>query len=579
MLLIVDPQGDFINGSLPVPEAERAMNALADYVCKNAGDYAVKVVTADRHPHNHCSFKENGGMWPAHCVAGSEGAKIWGPLEEALKQTTGATVYLYKGEDSQREEFSALASPVNVMKVKELIDEYDITHIDICGLAGDVCVKATLHDGIRLFGRAMFNVLLEYSPTIEKEALPIDDNFTDRPIITHFTDDDLYKFTMCCAVIDNYPRAQVKYRFFDRDNTIYPAGFAEDVKRQLRYLEDVVITDEEVEFMKRRCAYIPLWFYNFLKGFRYRSEWAKVEQDAEGHLSIEFEGCWSDTILLEVKVLAIVSELYYMRAGECVNFDYDDYYARSYAKASRMIEAGCFFSDFGTRRRASFQAQDVSVRAMAECSRAKGGPGRFTGTSNVYLAMKYDLTPVGTMAHEFVAAIAGMYGPQMSNHLAMQAWSETYRGALGTFLYDTYGWEIFSLNFSEDFANMFKGLRVDSGDNFDELDKIVRKYRSLGIDPRSKQVVFSNGLNVDEAIAINERARQLCQPSFGIGTKFTNDFPGVKPRNIVIKLLAVKITELWTFYNDTCKLSEDNGKHTGDPAVVKRFMAILHIKE
>ncbi len=401
-----------------------------------------------------------------------------------------------------------------------------------------------------------------------------------RQIITHFTDDDLYKFTMCCAVIDNYPRAQVKYTFIDRDATVYPPGFAEELRAQVKMLESVVITDEEIEFMKRRCPYIPFWFYNFLKGFRYNSEWVHIAQDSEGHLSIEIEGCWSNTILLEVKLLAIVSELYYMMTGEESCIDLDDYYHRSYHKAARMIEASCIFSDFGTRRRASFTVQDTVVRAMSDCQRENGTlPGRFIGTSNVYFAMKYDLTPIGTMAHEFVCAIAGMYGPQMANHIAMRAWSITYRGALGTFLFDTYGWNIFSLNFSEDFANMFKGLRVDSGDNHEELMKIVDKYKSLGIDPRSKQVVFSNALDVDRAIEINKYASPLCQPSFGIGTHFTNDIEGIRPRNIVIKLIAVKITESWTFYNETCKLSEDHGKYTGNPEVVRRFREILHIKD
>lgn len=397
-------------------------------------------------------------------------------------------------------------------------------------------------------------------------------------IITRFTDDDLYKFTMCCAVIDNFPRAQVKYRFTDRNNTVYPPGFATELKRQIELLETVVITADEIDFMKRRCPYIPFWFYNFLKGYRYDSHQVKVEQDDEGHLSVEFEGCWSDTIFLEVKVLAIISELYYIMTGQADKIDPEICRERSEEKARRLIEADCRFSDFGTRRRASFESQDMVVKTMAEYGRRHEGPGKFTGTSNVYLAMKYDLTPIGTMAHELVCAIAGMFGPQMANYLAMQTWSSTYRGALGTFLYDTYGWDIFSLNFSEDYANMFKGLRVDSGDNRKELDKIVAKYRSLGIDPESKQVVFSNALDTESAISIREYARNMCQPSFGIGTHFTNDFPGLKPMNIVIKLTAVKITESWSFYNDTCKLSEDLGKYTGKPEVVKRFMEALHLK-
>ena len=381
---------------------------------------------------------------------------------------------------------------------------------------------------------------------------------------------------MCCAVIDNFPRTQVRYRFIDRNNTIYPPGFAEALRGQIAMLENVTITDQEIAFMKRRCPYIPSWFYSFLKGFRYDSRWVKVDQDSAGHLNVEFSGCWSDTILLEVKVLAIISELYYMMTGLDSKLDYDAYYRASQRKASRLIGEGCMFSDFGTRRRASFLAQDTAVRAMKEC--VAEGDGRLIGTSNVYLAMKYDLVPMGTMAHELVCAIAGMFGPQMANHLAMETWARTFRGALGTFLYDTYGWRIFSLNFSEDYANLFKGLRVDSGDNFRQLDLICDKYRSLNIDPATKQVVFSNGLDVDEAIAIQRYAAGKCLPSFGIGTHFTNDFPGVIPMNIVIKLLEVKITESWPFYFKTCKLSEDHGKYTGDEDTVRRFMEILHLR-
>ena len=399
-----------------------------------------------------------------------------------------------------------------------------------------------------------------------------------KQIISHFTDDDLYKMTMCCAVIDNYPRAQVKYVFVDRNETVYPEGFADEVNRQIALLENVVITEDEVAFMKRKCYYIPDWFYRYLRGFRFNREWVKAWQDDEGHLHIEIEGYWSDTILLEVKLLAIISELYYLFTGQVETLDYETYYTKSYAKAERLLSAGCVYSDFGTRRRASFEAEDVVVRAMRDCQHAHHYPGKFVGTSNVYLAMKYDLLPIGTMAHEFVCAIGGMYGPQMANFMAMEAWRHTFRGALGTYLYDSFGWDIFSLNFSEDFANLFKGLRVDSGDNFEQLDKIVEKYQSLGIDSHTKQVTFSNALDVERAIAIHRYAADKCQPSFGIGTHFTNDFPGIRPMNIVIKLVAVKITESWDFYNETCKISEDKGKYTGKPEVIKRFMAALHMK-
>lgn len=400
-----------------------------------------------------------------------------------------------------------------------------------------------------------------------------------KQIINHFTDDDLYKLSMCCAVIDNYPRAQVKYEFVDRNNTVYPEGFAQDIMEQVKMLESVVITDEEIDFMKKKCYYIPHFFYTYLKGFRYKSEWVKATQDAEGHLHISFEGNWSDTILLEVKVLAIISELYYIRTGQDKKLDYEAYYKKTYEKGAKLLAAGCIFSDFGTRRRASFEAEDTVVRALKDCANSQQWPGRLVGTSNVYLAMKYDLTPVGTMAHEFMCAIAAMYGPQMANHLAMTAWRNTFKGALGTFLYDSFGWNNFSLNFSEDFANLFKGLRVDSGDNKEQLHLIVDKYKALGIDPKSKQVIFSNALDTDRAVELQQYAQQFVQPSFGIGTHFTNDFEGIKPMNIVIKLLAAKITESWPYYNDTCKISEDKGKHTGKAEVIKRFMDALHIVE
>ena len=126
-----------------------------------------------------------------------------------------------------------------------------------------------------------------------------------KQIIQHFTDDDLYKLTMCCAVIDNFPRAQVKYSFTDRDNTIYPPGFAASLTEQIKMLEEVVITDDEIDFMKHKCYYLPHWFFKYLKGYRFNHKWIKAWQDDEGRLSIEIEGSWADTILLEVKVLEI----------------------------------------------------------------------------------------------------------------------------------------------------------------------------------------------------------------------------------------------------------------------------------
>ena len=405
-------------------------------------------------------------------------------------------------------------------------------------------------------------------------------------IINHMTDDDLYKFTMACAVIDNFPRAIVEYTFIDRDNTVYPEGFADAVNRQIKLLENLVMTDEEIAFMKKKCYYIPNWFYTYMKGFRYDAKWAVATQDDDGHLHIKFNGTWANTILLEVKVLAIVSELYYIFTGASQLFDYNHYYNMSYKKAEKYLTNGCVISEFGTRRRSSFKTQDTAVWAFVYYSKTHNSTitGSFVGTSNVYLAMKYDLTPIGTMAHEFVCGIAGMYGgPTMANDMAMRKWQHTYDGDLGVYLYDSYGFDIFALNCSKSFANSFVGLRIDSGDNIEQLNKICDFYKSKNIDSRTKQVIFSNGLNVDNAIAINKIAKDVCKPSFGIGTSITNawrndcgeTYNDIKPMNIVIKLTAIKITESWPYLNDTCKLSEDFGKHTGKDEVVQRFMAIL----
>lgn len=166
ILLIVDPQLDFITGTLPVPGAESAMNHLAEYIADNDGLYAHKIVTADRHPYDHCSFTANGGQWPRHCVHDTAGAAIWQPVFDAIYQTKGDVSILYKGENSDIEEYSIFKAPGAADEIDRLIKAHDIGQIDICGLAGDVCVADTLKDGISLYGKEMFNVLTEFSPTI-----------------------------------------------------------------------------------------------------------------------------------------------------------------------------------------------------------------------------------------------------------------------------------------------------------------------------------------------------------------------------------------------------------------------------
>ena len=337
-----------------------------------------------------------------------------------------------------------------------------------------------------------------------------------KPIITHFTDTDLYKLTMCCAILNCFPRAVVKYQFVDRNGTKYPAGFADELKRQIKYLEDLRFTKEEEDFMSRKCYYLPTWFYTYLRGFRYDSTWVKnVEQDEEGHLSLEIEGYWHQTVLLEVQILAIISELHHTMTGNITKVDMADYYDLSYRKAVRMLEAGLVVTDFGTRRRLSLEAEETAIKAFMQAG-SEVATGKFVGTSNVYLAMKYNLTPVGTMAHEWIAGIAGMFGPQEANNIAMDMWQKTYIGSLGIYLYDTFGFKAFADNFSEHFARVFAGLRIDSGDELEQVKKIQDKYTELGVDYRTKQIIFSNALDTDRAIDIHNRVKDLCIDSYGI---------------------------------------------------------------
>ncbi len=167
LLLIIDPQNDFINGSLAVNGAEEAMNLLSDYLSRNSGMYDLKIVTADRHPYFHNSFIDCGGVWPRHCVHDTAGAAIWQPLFNELYQTEGAVQFFYKGQQPEIEEYSIFKNPEAAQSIRELVENEKIGMIDICGIAGNICVLQSLKDGIELFGADKFNVLTAFSPSLD----------------------------------------------------------------------------------------------------------------------------------------------------------------------------------------------------------------------------------------------------------------------------------------------------------------------------------------------------------------------------------------------------------------------------
>lgn len=398
-----------------------------------------------------------------------------------------------------------------------------------------------------------------------------------KQIIKHLTDNDIYTFSVCYLYLNKFPRAYGRYTFIDRNGTVYPPGFADEVKNQIKGMEDIRISEEEVAYMRRRCYYFPVWFYTFLRGFRFQADEVDVSQDQDGHLNITVEGPLWKTVFWEVPILAIISELKHRIDGDLEGYEPGREYQKSLDKGCQLIRNGLSFAEFGTRRRFTFEHHDMIIRSLMESAEvcAKDN-GQLFGTSNLYFAMKYNLIPIGTMSHQVISFCGAIFGYKEANFLAMKHWQETFDSDLGTFLYDTYGWNAFQENFSKKYAKLFDGLRVDSGDNFETVDKIVAKYQSLNINPRTKSLTFSNGLSVREAVEIHRYCEGKINDNYGIGTFLTCDVDNVEPMNIVMKLTAAKLTEKKD-WQKAIKLSDDKGKYTGDPDevdIAKRTLKI-----
>ena len=389
-------------------------------------------------------------------------------------------------------------------------------------------------------------------------------------IVTHFTDNDLYTFTCQYYILHTYPRAEVRYAFFDRNHVRYPQGFGELLQEQINGMKDVVITEEEISFMKRKIYFLPDWYYNFLRGFRFNPSEVHISQDLSGYLSIMIEGAWYSTIMWEMPILSIISELMHTINGDIEKVDTGAEYKRAYEKGLDAFKNGLLLSDMGTRRRFSFQNQrnviEALVVANAECGDYKG---KLVGTSNVWFAKEFNLTPIGTMSHQLCSFEECVSGVFECNHQLMKKWSDVYSGDLGIFLPDCFGSKVFLSNFSKDMAKMFDGIRIDSGDEREETEKMIEKYRSLGVDPVTKSIVYSNALSIDKAIALHRWIDGRMKDSYGIGTHLMADVMNKETgekfpySNIVIKLVGMRITESREWH-DCVKLSNDKGKTLGN---------------
>ena len=391
-----------------------------------------------------------------------------------------------------------------------------------------------------------------------------------KQIVTHFTDNDLYTFTCQYYILHTYPRAEVRYAFFDRNSTRYPQGFAALLQEQVNGMKDVVITEEEIAFMKSKIYFLPDWYYNFLRGYRFNPSEVHIFQDLDGYLSIMIEGKWYSTIMWEMPILSTISELMHIINGDIEKVNRKAEYNRAYEKGVKAFTNGILLSDMGTRRRFSFQNQQDVVEALVKADDdCKGYSGKLVGTSNVWFAKEFDLTPIGTMSHQLCSFEECVSGVFECNHQLMKKWSDVYSGDLGIFLPDCFGSKVFLSNFSKDMAKMFDGIRIDSGDEHEETEKMIEKYRSLGIDASTKSIVYSNALSIDKAIDLHKWLGGRMKDSYGIGTHLMADVISTDTNekypysNIVIKLVGMRITESREWH-DCVKLSNDKGKTLGD---------------
>lgn len=385
-------------------------------------------------------------------------------------------------------------------------------------------------------------------------------------------DNDFYKFTMQNAVINLFPKAKARYAFINRGHHSFPDGFADQLREEVRKLEQQQLTVGEKQFLAKFCPYLPPTYLDFLQGFRYDSSEVTITQTGD-QLAIDIEGYWYRTILWEVPIMYLVCELYYKQPAviEEMGQRVPDTEVASTAKTKieKYLDLGVTIADFGTRRRHSYEVQKIVVETMK-----KYGGKTFIGTSNVHLAMLSGAKPIGTHAHEWFMFHAAKFGFKMSNPLALENWVAIYRGDLGIALSDTYTTDVFFHSFDKKFSKLFDGVRHDSGDPLEFSQKTIDHYKSMGINPISKTIIFSDSLDYEKVTRIADFCRGKIGISFGIGTNFTNDV-GLTPLNIVIKMTETHPQH--GTWNKVVKLSDDKGKYTGDAATIELSKIILGI--
>src|SRR5688572_690765 len=351
-------------------------------------------------------------------------------------------------------------------------------------------------------------------------------------LIASLLDTDLYKFTMMQVVLHHFPGAQVEYQFKCRTPGVDLASHIDPIRTEIANLCKMRFDESELAYL-RGLRFMKSDFVDFLALFQFNEKYIRVEPRPDRSLDITIRGPWLHTILYEIPVLAIVSEVYFRRTQPNATLDEGRRRLREKIDLVRTVESAddLKISDFGTRRRFALAWQDEIIATLK-----REMPQYFAGTSNVLLAMKHGVTPLGTMAHEYMQACQAL-GPRLRDAqvFAFDKWAQEYRGDLGIALSDTYGMSAFLRDFDMYFCKLFDGARHDSGDPFEWGERLIAHYQKNRVDPRTKTLIFSDQLSFPLAIEISRRFRGRAKISFGIGTNLTNDL-GYVPINIVIKM-------------------------------------------
>jgi nicotinate phosphoribosyltransferase len=381
-------------------------------------------------------------------------------------------------------------------------------------------------------------------------------------IVQSLLDTDLYKFTMMQVVLHHFPGAQAEYRFRCRTEGVDLRPHLDEIRAEVKNLYKLRFREEELAYL-RGLRFMKSDFVDFLGLFQFNEKYIRIgEGEGAGGIEISILGPWLHTILYEIPVLAIVSEVYFRRTQRQPDLAEGRRRLKAKIDLVRTVEPEFDFkiSDYGTRRRFSRDWQEEVLQTLK-----REVPEYFAGTSNVWFAMRNNLTPLGTMAHEYMQACQAL-GPRLrdSQTFAFDKWAQEYRGDLGIALSDTYGFEAFLQDFDMYFCKLFDGTRHDSGDPFDWGEKMIAHYRRNRVDPRTKTLIFSDQLSFPLAIAIARRFHGRARTAFGIGTNLTNDL-GYEPINIVVKMTECN-------GQPVAKVSDSPGKTVSKDAGYLRYL-------